>query len=82
MKTNIIRIGNSRGIIIPAQLLKKIGTTGKIEMQIKEDGLFLKPVGKPRQGWEEAAKAANREGDDRLLFPDVFEDENMGDWTW
>ena len=30
----------------------------------------------PRQGWAEAAKRAHENGDDKLLIPDVFEDEN------
>ena len=30
----------------------------------------------PRQGWAEAAKRAHENGDDELLIPDVFEDEN------
>jgi len=82
METNIIKIGNSKGVIIPSQLLKKVGAKSKIEMEIKEGGLFLKPVKKPREGWAEAAKAAHQEGEDQLLFPDVFEDETMEDWTW
>lgn len=36
----------------------------------------------PRQGWEEAAKRAHKNGDDQLLIPDVFEDEKFEDWTW
>jgi antitoxin MazE len=36
----------------------------------------LKPVKKPRDGWDEAFKKMAERGDDELLIDDVFEDEN------
>lgn len=40
METTIIRIGNSRGLIIPAGILKKLGLKegGKVRLEEKEDG--------------------------------------------
>ncbi len=42
METSIIRIGNSRGIIIPAGILKKFGLKegSKVTLKEKEDGTF------------------------------------------
>lgn len=34
---------------------------------------------KPREGWEDAFKEMNTNGDDKLLLPDVFEDEDLGE---
>ena len=86
MEVSIIKIGNSRGVIIPARFLKKLGAQSrveiKVEMEEREGGLFLKPIKKPREGWEKAAKAAHKEGEDEMLFPDVFDDEETEDWTW
>ncbi|MEF8811580.1 MAG: AbrB/MazE/SpoVT family DNA-binding domain-containing protein [Bacteroidales bacterium] len=82
MEVSIIKIGNSKGVIIPSRFLKKIGAQSKVKMEEKEGGLFLKPIRKPREGWEEAAKAAHKEGEEEMLFPDVFDDEEMEDWTW
>lgn len=86
MEVSIIKIGNSKGVIIPARFLKKLGAqskTGiKVEIEEREGGLFLKPIKKPREGWEKAAKAAHKEGEDQMLFPDVFDDEETEDWTW
>jgi hypothetical protein len=36
---------------------------------------------KPRENWEEAFAAMHKTGDDALLVPDVFMDENT-DWEW
>ena len=37
---------------------------------------------KPRQGWAEAAKEMAQIGDDALLMPVVFEDEDLSWWQW
>ena len=55
MKTTIIRIGNSRGIIIPSVLLKKVGAKegSKVEIEEKEDGAFslrFLPAAEPYTG--------------------------------
>jgi hypothetical protein len=41
----------------------------------------------PRKGWAEAFKKMHEACDDKLLFPDFFEDEEFlkdpeNDWTW
>jgi hypothetical protein len=40
----------------------------------------LKPVSKPRKGWEKAFEKMAENGDDNLLIDDVFEDENPEEW--
>lgn len=80
MKTNIISIGNSKGLIIPKQLLIYLDSN-KVEIETKNGGLFIKPVKKIREGWEEAAMQAHAEDDDQLLmdFGNEFDKE---DWIW
>lgn len=36
MKTNIIPIGNSRGVRIPKPLLEESGLTGEVELRVRE----------------------------------------------
>jgi antitoxin MazE len=36
---------------------------------------------KPRKDWDKAFKEVNENGDDQLLFNDVFEDENLEEWN-
>lgn len=42
METSLIRIGNSRGIIIPSAILKKLGIkdNAKVQLEEKEDGVL------------------------------------------
>lgn len=42
--------------------------------------VILKPITQPRKDWEIAFKEMNENGDDQLLFDDVFEDENIEEW--
>ena len=82
MRANIINIGNSKGVILPSSVLKELNLSLKSSVQISaENGsMVIKPA--PRQGWEEAAKEMHVSGDDELLVPDIFEDENLEEWTW
>ncbi|MDR1896249.1 MAG: hypothetical protein LBR10_05610 [Prevotellaceae bacterium] len=41
-----------------------------------------KTTKKPREGWAEAAEQQHTLNDDKLLTPDIFEDENLDWWTW
>lgn len=82
MTSSIIQIGNSRGIILPAEFLRRLGLSLKsaVNISIDNDSILIKP--QPRQGWAAAARQAHENGDDRLLIPDFFNDENTEEWTW
>ncbi|MCI4650696.1 AbrB/MazE/SpoVT family DNA-binding domain-containing protein [Phaeodactylibacter sp.] len=76
MEISIIQIGNSKGIRLAKTILERYDITDKVELIFKEGFLILKPVKKPRDGWDEAFKKMAERGDDELLIDDVFEDEN------
>lgn len=81
MRTSIIKIGNSSGIIIPRGVMRTLGLTERssVTMQIETDGIVIKKT-PARSGWEEAAKKMSMNGDDELLLPDVFGDEVFEEW--
>ncbi|MBU0765934.1 MAG: AbrB/MazE/SpoVT family DNA-binding domain-containing protein [Bacteroidetes bacterium] len=81
MQTSIIQIGNSRGLIIPRNFLKYLGSN-RVDIELSDNGLLLKPVKNPREGWAEAARLAADNNDTDSVWPDFFEDENHEDWTW
>ena len=80
MEVPIIQIGNSKGIRLSKTLLEKYNFTDAVELILEKDHLVIKPKKLPRQGWEKAFKKMNENGDDNLLLPDVFEDENFEEW--
>jgi len=81
MDISVIPIGNSKGIRLSKTLLEKYNITDKVELILEEDFIILKPKQEPRKGWEDAFKKMHEDGDDQLLLNDVFEDEDLGEWS-
>lgn len=75
MDANIIKVGNSNGIILPAAVLKELKLTTKstVCIVVENGAIVIRPG--VRQGWEEAAIRMHQNGDDALLIPNIFEDE-------
>ena len=72
MQANLISIGNSKGIILPAPLLKALGITERLSLEIEQDALLLSPV-PSRAAWEPAFEEMAALGDDQLLMDSVLE---------
>lgn len=82
METSIIKIGNSKGIRLSKTLIEKYNLRDTVELILEKEYIIIKPSSKPRKGWEKAFKEMAENGDDQLLFDDVFEDENIEEWSW
>ncbi len=82
MKANIINIGNSQGIILPAVLLRKLNLSFKstVQIEISNGAIIIKPD--PRQGWAEAAQEMHASNDDDLLLDELPTDFESEEWTW
>jgi antitoxin MazE len=82
MRTEIIRIGNSRGIRIPKPLIEQCGFGETVQVLIENNRLVIAPDRAPRQGWAEAFAAAGSAKDDELLL-DSFENKfDREEWDW
>lgn len=83
MKTKLVPIGNSRGVRLPASVIRSCGFGDELEMRVEGGVVMLVPARGQREGWDEAFKAMAESGDDRALL-----DENAGtsfdeeEWTW
>ena len=75
MRASIIKIVNSKVILLPKSIIDQYNIQGEMEIILNEHDITLKPIKKAREGWEEAFKQMHANGDDRLLIDDVFEDE-------
>lgn len=55
MDISIIKIGTSKGVRLPAKILKKFDNPDKFQLSITEFGLFLKPLkNEVRSNWRDA----------------------------
>lgn len=80
MQSTLIKIGNSKGVRIPVSLLKEYDFGNDVTLELKEDGILVKPSRKPRKGWGTAFKKMHERKEDGLLMDDVFLDEKFEDW--
>jgi len=80
MEVSIIQIGNSKGFRLSKTLIEKYNIKDKVELILEKGQMILKPIPSPRKDWEKEFKKMNENGDDQLLFNDVFEDENLEEW--
>lgn len=81
MEASIIKIGNSKGLRLSKTILEKYKIKDKVELILEKGQIILKPISSPRKNWEKQFKKMNDNGDDQLLIDDVFEDENLGEWS-
>ena len=80
MEVSVIKIGNSRGIRLSKTLLEKYNIKDTVDLILEKGQIIIKPLSRPRKGWEKAFKEMSENGDDRLLFNDVFKDEDLEEW--
>ncbi|WP_366183853.1 AbrB/MazE/SpoVT family DNA-binding domain-containing protein [Flavobacterium ovatum] len=81
METAIIKIGNSKGLRLSKTILEKYNIKDKVEIILEMGRIIIKPIETPRQNWEAAFEKMSREGDDKMLIDDVFNDENFEEWN-
>ncbi|WP_296623738.1 AbrB/MazE/SpoVT family DNA-binding domain-containing protein [Marivirga sp.] len=80
MEVSVVKIGNSKGIRFSKTILEKYNIKDKVDLILEKGQIIIKPLAKPRKGWEEAFKEMSENKDDKLLFNDVFEDEGLNEW--
>ena len=84
MKTNLVRIGNSRGIRIPKPVIEQCGLGGEVEMVVHNNELVIRSSTCAREGWRGAFAHMSELGDDELLdrvaeTPTTWDTE---EWEW
>jgi len=83
MKSTIRKIGNSKGIILPQSFLKECFIEEDVSIEVKDNHIIISaPDDVKRKGWDQAFKKMAANGDDQLVIPDVFNDEDITDWKW
>lgn len=80
MEVPIIKIGNSKGIRLSKSMLETYNIRDVVDVILEEGQIVIKPLSKPRKGWDKAFKEVHERGDDNLIIPDIFNDENPQQW--
>lgn len=84
MKTQIIQIGNSRGLRIPKPLLQQCNLSGEVDMKAVNGALVIRPIAKARAGWAAAFQEMARQSDDAPLDADTSTGSSWDreEWEW
>jgi antitoxin MazE len=84
MKTNIVRIGNSRGIRLPKSVIDQCRLKDSVELEVKGNALVIRPVRVQRNGWSVAFSGMARYGDDKILDEDIVSatEWDRSEWRW
>lgn len=84
MKTNIVRIGNSKGIRLPKSVLEQCQLKDTVEIEVEGNALIVRPVRAPRGNWSQAfAKMAGYK-DDTMFDQDAKSatEWDRREWRW
>ncbi len=83
MKTELIRIGNSRGVRIPKPLIEQCGLGDTVELRVDKERLIISPERRARAGWEERFRAAGSSGEDEILLEEIGPNQfDREEWRW
>jgi antitoxin MazE len=82
MKVKLVSIGNSKGVRIPASVIKECGLGNELEMRVENGVVVLAPARAVREGWGAAFEKMAAAGDDAPVIPDTVQNDfDTEDWT-
>ena len=80
MEISVVKIGNSRGIRFSKTIIERYNIRDTVDLILDKGQIIIKPLVKPRKGWDKAFMDMHANKDDKLLMPDIFEEENLEEW--
>lgn len=78
MRTNLRKIGNSRGIIIPASLLATCELGDEVDLSLLGKKLVIEAVKQPRANWFSNYQAAG----DIDVLDELSVADDQDEWVW
>ncbi|MBK5964455.1 AbrB/MazE/SpoVT family DNA-binding domain-containing protein [Thiocystis minor] len=83
MKIHLVPIGNSKGVRIPASVIKECGFGDALEMRVENGVVVLAAARQVRAGWDAAFASMAVASDDAPLVLETLENDfDVEDWTW
>ena len=84
MRARIVKIGNSRGIRIPKPILEQSGITEDVDIVVENHQIIIRPLLKPRTGWDNAFRKMAENYDDMLIDGDepISHSWDETEWQW
>jgi antitoxin MazE len=78
MRSQLRKIGNSRGIIIPAALLETCALVDEVDLRVEGKTLVIEAAKTLRSTWFDGYDPLA----DSALLEDLPQDDALEDWEW
>jgi antitoxin MazE len=82
MITQLIKVGNSRGVRIPKPLIQETGLTDDVTIRVEGGSIVISPVRAVRSGWQEAFNKMHANNDDVLIDKNIRSNWDDEEWEW
>ena len=86
MLITVRKVGNSRGVLIPAAFLASCQIEYQVDMQLQDGQIVIRPVKRPlREGWftqPQAAAAAQPDEAAEFQVWDAAAPADDSEWVW
>jgi len=89
MLTAVRKVGNSRGVLIPAAFLVSCQIEDQVDMQLQDGQIVIRPVKRPlREGWfkpPEATTTPTQNPSDEAAETQIWDAASTADdseWVW
>ncbi len=80
--TQIVKIGNSRGVRLPKLLIEQMGFGNEVEIVVQRGQLVIRSAVLSRHGWADQFRAMADHGDDKMLDKPVSTQWDRSEWKW
>jgi antitoxin MazE len=80
MRSNLIKIGNSKGIRITSSIIKECELDNEIEIMVVDKKLIIEAVKEPRADWNKTFEEMHKNREDKLLIENSNDFDK--DWEW
>jgi len=80
MRTNLIKIGNSKGVRITSNIIKECELGNEIEIKVLDKKVIIEAIREPRSDWNSSFEKMHKNKED-LLINESSNDFDK-DWEW
>ena len=80
MRSNLIKIGNSKGIRITSSIIKECELDNEVEIKVVDKKLIIEAVKGSRADWNKSFEKMHKNREDNLLIEN--DNDFDEDWEW
>jgi antitoxin MazE len=80
MKTNLVQIGNSKGVRLPKAVIEQSQLTDELELEVGDGVVVLRAIRLVRKNWQEDAASCRAASEDELADWEPVSSDFDGEW--